>query len=89
MPGEAPAIIDRINFVHDSNTDLRSGTKILNKRMMLEAGQSYQVLAHTYSYGDVNIDGFANSQVYAKVKEVNVRFISGTDIPEFPIVVLL
>ncbi len=74
LPGYQTTI-DRVNFWDYPNSGATSGTRTIKTNAQLVAGQSYRVLAHTYSNIGTFGVGFADSQAYANVKEVKVSFI--------------
>ena len=66
--------VDEIRFCHYSNSGERSGTITLKDRLMLSAGESYEVLAYVRSRGGVHISGHADSESWVSVEEVSIDF---------------
>lgn len=73
--GEKATTLDRIHYIHHGNSSSRRGTQVLRRNVTLEAGQTLEVLAQVYAYGDVYRVGYADSYAEVTVEEIRVDFL--------------
>jgi hypothetical protein len=73
--GEEGTMIDRIHYIHYGDSSSKSGTEVYMCNVTLRAGQTINIFAHVYAYGDVYQVGYADSHAEVVLEEIRVHFV--------------
>jgi hypothetical protein len=69
-----PQTIKRINFWDNSNSSQISERVTLTRTVSFNAGDTNEIVAHGYAYGDVYIGNYANTSVEVTIEEIKITF---------------
>lgn len=70
--GEEGTIIARVRA---SNKGNKRGTEVYKCNVTLRAGQTINIIAHVYAYGDIYQVGYADSHAEVMLEEIRVHFV--------------